>query len=331
MQQDSKKRSAGKTIFRLLALFLVPAFIIGTVTAVAGRNYYDIYDWYKLRDYTPTTQIEKLATDSYMTDSAKNIFYVHDPQLNEKTKFNIHCEFKERTFVLGCYTGSNIYLLDVKEERLAGVETVTAAHEMLHAAYSRLSLSEREKVDQLLRDAFAKQDDKRLKDLIEDYRKHDSASVPTELHSILATEVKDLGPELEKYYGQYFTDRSKVVAEYNRYEEVFASLQVEIEDLQAKIDKSGLEIKQLEANIMATRDKINSVNANLSKLDSSGDIAGYNALVPEQNSLVNKHNADFRAYEALINTHNADVKKINAAVLQNNSLINSIDSKFEEI
>ena len=331
MQQDSKKRSAGKTIFRLLALFLVPAFIIGTVTAVAGRNYYDIYDWYKLRDYTPTPQIEKLATDSYMTDSAKNIFYVHDPQLNEKTAFNKNCPFAERTFVLGCYTGSDIYLLDVTEDKLTGVETVTAAHEMLHAAYSRLSLSDREEVDQLLHEAFAKQDDKRLKDLIEDYRKHDSASVPTELHSILATEVKRLDPKLEEYYSKYFTDRSKVVTEYENYEGVFAGLENEITNLQAKIDKSGLEIKQLEANIMATRDKINSVNAKLSKLDSSGDIAGYNALVPEQNSLVNKHNADFRAYEALINTHNADVKKINEIVVKQNSLVNSIDSKFEEI
>jgi len=331
MQPARRKTSVLRIFSRLLLLFIIPAIIIGAITAIAGKNYYDLYDWYKLRDYTPSAEVAKLAEDSYMTDSARKVFYVHDPKLNEKADFNQNCPFAERTFVLGCYTGANIYLLDVKEQRLASVETVTAAHEMLHATYSRLPLKERENIDKLLSEAFAKQTDKRLIDLIAEYRKHDPASVPNELHSILGTEVASLSPELEEYYSQYFTDRKAVVAEYKGYEDVFAGLEKRIETLQAEINRSGTQIKQLEADIKATRDKINAVNSRLDQYDRSGDVASYNALVPEQNRLVNNHNADFRTYESLINTHNNNVKKINEIVIQQNSLVNSIDSKFEAI
>ncbi|MBP7018143.1 hypothetical protein KBB17_01435 [Candidatus Saccharibacteria bacterium] len=331
MQQARRKTSVLRIVSRLLLLFIVPVIIIGTVAAVAGKNYYDLYDWYKLRDYTPSVEVTKLADDSYMTDSARKVFYVHDPKINDKVEFNQNCPFAERTFVLGCYTGANIYLLDVKEERLASVETVTAAHEMLHATYSRLPIKERENVDRLLSEAFARQTDKRLIDLVAEYRKHDPGSVPNELHSILGTEVASLSPELEEYYDQYFTNRKELVAQYKGYEDVFAGLEKRIEVLQAEINSSSARIKQLEVDIKSTREKISAVNSRLDQFDASGDVSSYNALVPEQNRLVNDHNTEFRSYEALINTHNNNVKKINEIVIQKNSLVNSIDSKFEAI
>ena len=78
-----------------------------------------------------------------MTDKGRNLFYVYDPQLLDKDGFNTQCTIEEQSIVLGCYDGSGIYLYDISDVRLEGVEEVTSAHEMLHAAYGRLSAKEK--------------------------------------------------------------------------------------------------------------------------------------------------------------------------------------------
>ena len=56
--------------------------------------------------------------------------------------------------MLGCYHSNQdgIFLYNVQDARLAGVQQVTAAHEMLHAAYDRLSTKDKNYVDGLLMD-----------------------------------------------------------------------------------------------------------------------------------------------------------------------------------
>ncbi len=58
--------------------------------------------------------------------------------------------------ILGCYVTQRIYIYDVKDAKLDGIREVTAAHEMLHAAYERMSSSEQTKVNALLEVEYEK-------------------------------------------------------------------------------------------------------------------------------------------------------------------------------
>src|SRR5690606_25698564 len=118
------------------------------------------------------------------------LFYVHNPELLNKVDFQGKCLHTEETIVLGCYiTNSKIYVFDVSDERLHGVEEVTAAHEMLHAAYDRLNAKEKTRIDGMLSEVFNQSTDERLKATVESYRKRDPSVVPNELHSIIGTEI----------------------------------------------------------------------------------------------------------------------------------------------
>ena len=99
-----------------------------------------IYDWYQLRGYQPSNAVVKLATDTTMDDYARKVFYVNHPDIENKSEFSKNCPQAEQTIVLGCYVGNQgIYILNVKESQLNGVEQVTAAHELLDAMYGRLN------------------------------------------------------------------------------------------------------------------------------------------------------------------------------------------------
>ena len=140
--------------------------------------------------------------------------------------------------MLGCYHSgqSGIFVLDVTDSRLDGVEQVTAAHEMLHAAYDRLSRSERSKVDAMLEDYY-KNDlkDQRIVETINAYKKSEPKDVVNEMHSIFATEIASLPAPLEKYYQRYFTDRGQIVANAERYKSEFTSRQEAIVGYDAQL------------------------------------------------------------------------------------------------
>lgn len=318
-------------LFKCIAVLALPLIFVSVLIYGIPRYAYSLMDWYRLQNYSPSTEIAELSEKAYFTDKGEKIFYVNDPQLNDKAEFNTNCPFHERTFVLGCFTGSRIFLLSVTDDQLKSVETVTAAHEMLHAAYLRLSTKERDRVDSLLEKTYKEKADQRLISLIDEYEKHDPKAVPNELHSILPTELEELSPELEEYFAQYFSDRSKVVEAYLSYEQIFRDLEQKIDTTEAEITSLKSKITELDGKIKSSRAELDAINAQLEKLRGSGDISGYNALVPKQNQLVNSYNADVRSYNAAIVNHNAKVKEFNEIVVQQNSKVNSIDSKHDEI
>jgi hypothetical protein len=138
------------------------AFVL--LVAFAWVKNQAIYDWLHLRNYQPSAAIAQLATDTTMNSATERLFYVYHPELQTKEVFNQSCSGSEQTIVLGCYVSrQGIYLYNVTDERLKGVIQVTAAHETLHAAYERLSGSERKKVDAMTANAYAQVTDERVK------------------------------------------------------------------------------------------------------------------------------------------------------------------------
>src|SRR5436190_8606187 len=123
---------------------------IAALVLLAFLNYQKLYDWSRLRSYQPPPTVATLAVQDTMTEEAKHLFYVNHPELvGDVGTFRQNCTVAEQTIVLGCYQSgeTGIYVYDVKDPRLSGVEQVTAAHEMLHGAYERLSAKEKVQVD----------------------------------------------------------------------------------------------------------------------------------------------------------------------------------------
>src|SRR5688500_2058841 len=143
-------------LFRRLWPYLLLVVLIA-VNAVVWVQRDALADWWRLRDYAPVQDITALVEDTTMTDYAEHLFFVNHPSLENKQAFNEHCaDHGEETAVLGCYHGDRrgIYLYAVDDARLEGVRQVTAAHEMLHQAYDRLSGADRKRISKLLQEYY---------------------------------------------------------------------------------------------------------------------------------------------------------------------------------
>ncbi|MDB5182872.1 MAG: hypothetical protein JWO47_656 [Candidatus Saccharibacteria bacterium] len=317
MQKRKHRYLAG--IFTLLLL---------AIPVVGLLEHQAVFDAIRLHGYTAPDSISQLATDTAMQPSMRRLFYVYHPAIEDKTDFNKSCRDNEQTIVLGCYVDTRgIYLLNVTDSRLTGVEQVTAAHETLHAAYARLSTTERKRVDKLTADYFANATDQRLKDTIELYKKQDPSVVPNELHSILGTEVRTLPAELETYYKQYFSDRSKVVDFSEQYEKAFTERKNQIVAYDAQLSSLKEQIDSLQTSLTAQASSLSAERERLSGLRSSGQVAAYNAAVPGFNQQVNKYNQDIDTLSDIISEYNDIVPKRNAIAEQESDLVKAIDSR----
>lgn len=304
------------------------------VTAVAYLNLRAILDWVALYNYAAPTAVAQLATEDTMSADARRIFYVNKPALQGKTQFKDCQTAAEKTIVLGCYHGNQqgIYILTVDDARLDGVEQVTAAHEMLHAAYERLSGKERADIDRQLRQYFNNDlKDERVRATIENYRSFEPNELTNEMHSILGTEVGNLPAPLEKYYSRYFGDRSKVVGFAAQYQAEFTSRQDKIKAYDTQLETLKAQIDSQQKSLEEREKDLDSSSRQLQALRSSGDTQGYNAGVPGFNAKVNAYNVEVRQVKAAIEQYNQLVSDRNAIVLEAQELSNEIDSSVAPI
>ncbi len=305
------------------------AVVILGCSGVAYIKRQDIVDWYKLRGYTPPVVVASLATDTQMTGDGKRYFYVNKPALLTKDTFSQKCRADEATIVLGCYIKTEgIFLYDVTDERLNGVEQVTAAHEMLHEAYERLSDSKKAELHDQLDQAYRQVKNERILSVMEQYKKA-GADVYNELHSILGTEVSNLPASLEVYYEQYFTDRSVVVQYAQKYETEFLSRK-------NKIVANDEKLKQLESELIAASSELDKTQQDLkvqkNKLDQllqAGDISGYNAAVPAYNQKVRNYNAMTASYNSKVAQYKKILDERNQLAAEINELSKALDSRLQ--
>lgn len=288
----------------------------------------DVYDWWRLRGYTPSSEIVALADKTTLNEDSRRLFYVQHPLLADKAAFNDFCRDNEYTIVLGCYIHrQGIFLLDVTDDRLSGVEEVTAAHELLHAAYERLSSEEKFRINNLLIIEFERLNDKRINETIEQYRKQNPDIVPNELHSIIGTEVRSISPELEEYYSRYFNNRQEIVSYSERYEQAFIERRNQIRVYDEQLSSLNKEIEALQASLSAQNQALISQRNQMNSLKSSGNTQEYNKQVPIYNAKVQKYNQDISTLESKINQYNEIVQKRNAIAEEEAELVEAIDSR----
>ncbi len=213
------------------------------------------------------------------------------------------------------------------DERLQGVVEVTAAHEMLHAAYMRLSDREKAHVDALL-DNYYKHSlsDPRIKETIDAYRQSEPSELLNEMHSIFGTEIAKLPEGLERYYAQYFENRQAVVGMLQHYQAEFSGRQQKIASFDARLAtlKSALDAEQ--SNLKAMGTQLQTDKAKLERLRSSGSAGEYNAAIDPYNRSVASYNGLLRQVQAKITEYNTLVESRNAIALEQRQLMQSLSS-----
>jgi uncharacterized protein YukE len=296
-------------------LKLLPPLLVLVLAALVALNHQQIQDWLKLRGYQPPADISKLADEDTMTSSAKHIYYINHAQLiSSGTQFGQVCPQPEQTIVLGCYQSNEngIYLRTVTDTRLGGVEEVTAAHEMLHGAYERLSQKDKQYIDSLLVDYFNHDlHDQRIIDVMNSYKKTEPNDVVNEMHSVFGTEVANLPPALESYYQRYFTNRSAVTAFAASYEQEFTSRLNQIKILETQLNDLKQQISSRQEALNAQQTQLQADRASLDNLRNSGQIDRYNAQVPVFNQEVEAYNTGVSQLKQDINTYNTLVEQHN--------------------
>lgn len=312
----------------------IVAAIVSTVLAIllfVNRQY--VVDQIAVWQFRPSAEIAALVSRSSMSDSGKFYFYASKPSLEAASTFNEKCTDKEEsTAVLGCYNGQSIYIYDITDSQLDGIRDVTAAHEMLHAAYLRLSDSERKEVDALVETEYAKlKDDSIFAQRMAFYERAEPGERDNELHSIIGTEVGTISGALEKYYKKYFNDRTKVVALHTKYITVFNTLQQKADQLSAQLTTLGDSIERRSAAYNTNIQQLNTDIKLFNEKASSGGFVSTPTFNAERAGLVARTgvlDAERSAINADVDRYNALRVDLEAVASQSEALNRSIDSSL---
>lgn len=333
-QSNIPKPSHNLILRRLLSLIFSLVILAIGIWAILNRQF--IIDQITVWQFKPAEEVVALSNDASMNDHGKFLFYASRPELQSAADFNSNCQTREsQSIVLGCYTDNKIFLFKVTDNRINGIKTVTAAHEMLHAAYTRLSDSERDRIDSLLKVQLTNTTDQDILDLVALYDKIEPGERWNELHSIFGTETAQLSSELETYYKQYFTDRSQVVAAYAKYHQVFAELKLQATTLQDQLTpkKAVIESKTNEYKIKLSQLEIDIRDFNQKASTANGFASQYEfdqarmALMARQSALVSL--AD--QINTLIKEYNQGVSDLNALGVEIDKLNQNLNSQSQTI
>jgi hypothetical protein len=272
-------------------------------------------------------EVAAIADATGMSERGRRVYLASTPEIESTESFNEHCAV-EGQVVLGCYVDREIYLFAVTDERLAGTVESTAAHEMLHAAYERLSRAEREEVDALVADFVASiPEDHRV---FADLEGYPAEALPDEWHSRLGTEFADLPPALEAHYALYFDDRAKVLDLQERSIAAFVELEAQIDALITEIDALDLALDArsaaYDAAFAALEADIASFNARADRPDGFASQGQFDreraALVARSDAL----DAESVAINGEVERYNALVAELEALDADYADLYESLDS-----
>ena len=273
-----------------------------------------------------------------LSDRGTDIFYASSPAIQSKDEFNASCQAQERTVaILGCFAEDKIYLYNLQNTELDGTLEVTAAHEMLHAAYQRLTIAEKYWLDKRIVAQYEKvKEDPTIKELMQYYAKAEPGAEINELHSILGTTLVKLDPDLENYYKHYFKNRTSVVALNAKYNQVFNEIRDKTAALETKIAVEEPEITQALASYDSDRAQLEKAITSFNSRATSGKFTSQAAFVAERNSLsnqVDELNARRDDINAKVATYNADIVELNAISMRTTDLYQSMNgaTQTEEV
>jgi hypothetical protein len=244
-----------------LSTLMAIAVVFGGIYLVQHPQ--PIIDQITVWQYEPTPAVQAHVERLGLTEHGEFLYYASKPSIQSSPQFAESCpahEGEDGFGILGCYVRADktIYVYDVTDERLDGTEEITAAHEMLHAAWDRLSDEERSRISSLLETEYQKHSsDTVFSERMSVYARIEPGEHANELHSIMGTEVAELSPELEEHYARYFTDRAAVTSLHASANAVFVELTARTDELVAAMDALRAEIEADYARYTTGMDSLN--------------------------------------------------------------------------
>ncbi len=289
-----------------------------------------VYDYYRGITYKPSAEMVKIRDSLDLTSEGEFIFNASQPALSERDEFNQNCRPTDaETAILGCYVMENIYVYNIEDEQLKGIKELTAAHELLHAVYARMSDEEKNNLESVLRQVY--KDNKEI--LEDDLKIYSSSERSEELYVRAGTEVKTLPDVLEKHYAKYFTNQDKVVSYYDSYIAVFRRLKAELKALEAEMGELNTKIDNMTTEY---KNRVVQYEADVNQFNICADTPGCftsqwefdtrrNALVNEQIAL----DALYDEISNLIAEYNKKVEVYNNDVIETNRLTDKMNSNVK--
>lgn len=246
----------------------------------------DITDVMMARGFVASAEMEELIAELDLTDRGLRIMNATRPQKGEGEWFNQNCTRHEVEMnVLGCFRAGRIFVFNVENEDLTGINTVTLAHEFLHAVYGRMSARERERIDRLVIEVFEEVRTEELDRRMEYYERTNLAAFYNELHSIIGTEVRDLPRELEEHYARFFRDRGRIVEIYEAYAGRLREVAARSRELVRELDELVDEINAKVAIYNAERRSLNGKIGEFNRRAREGDFEDAAAMNRERDVL----------------------------------------------
>ena len=324
---SDKKHSLKRTIFGggvSIILLAIAGFLL--------LNQQYVKDQISVWSYTPSSSVKAIDERVGFTHKGQFYFYATQPQVDGSEQFNEDCPRQEvGNPILGCYAAGRIFVYDIANEQLDGIEEVTAAHEMLHAVWERMTLDDQSRIGTLLRTEYQKQiGNEDLMERMEYYQRTEPGQFENELHSILGTEAKSLSPELESYYAKYFKDRQVVVGLHSKYDTIFENLKKQSDALYVRLTTLG---QSIEARSVKYNDDIKQLSADIAAFNNRADTGSFSSISQfnsERSALVARSNqldADRDAISTDITSYNneyAEYQKVSSKIEVLNKSIDSI-------
>jgi len=319
------RRGASRWFSLGVLLVVIAAVLVAAPWDAQRRQAYA--DQWVVWTEPPSERIEQLAQDLELTETGRRIFFASRPQLDGAVDFQQHCPL-EGDVVLGCYGGQRIYVYEVTDERLAGTVETTAAHELLHAYYDRLSAEQLARIDALVADYVAAlPDDDENARIVAGYPE---AQRSDEWHSRLGTSYTQLPAALEAHYAEVFGDRSRIVAfsadstaqldgYSDRIEQLSAELAVASDDLEARSAAYDAAIAALNADVES-----------FNRRADAGDFSSQSQFDSERAALVARQEAleaDRVQLNNDVDAYNAKLEELTSLDAARAELFSQLDSR----
>jgi hypothetical protein len=333
-----KHRYAGAFVTVAIAL-IVGLGLSGTVAyvVVSSRAFSDLLSVW---NFKPTAAINEQVQRDGMTNEGRFLYLASHPKVEPRREFNQICSaVTADTGQLGCYLDSTnrIYIFHETDKRVDGTEEVMAAHEMLRAAWDRMSTAERAPLLVQLNHVLYKNDDPNiyLSQSIAAVRKDDPHDSNGELYATIGTEVPSVGKVLEASYAQFIVKRSTVTALNAHAISYIVALRHKVDRLTTTMttlnDTITARIKKFKSAVSTLKSAVAAFNARATTPGGFASEGQFNVaragLVARQNSL----KADASQINHQIDTFNADLTTLDGYSKIALSLATSLNIDFKPL
>lgn len=195
----------------------------------------------------PSATVVALADAAYLSPAGRDIFFATSPVVLDAEHFAGRCDEADSGLAtsgggaVGCYQGATnaIVVYGPPDARLYAFVVETAAHELLHAAWARLTAGEQAAATPLLEAEVAGLPvDDPIHAAVAASVGDEPGNRATELFAYVGTQVwRDGGaaPDLEALYARFITDRRSLVAVHTGWVGMLDSMEASIEQAGAAL------------------------------------------------------------------------------------------------